>query len=71
MTNGRQGATGTELAERASAISLDWARKVVTVQDCGIEDLLEVVEVEEGILLLLFAQTLNSRPDSANIVQGE
>jgi DNA-binding Xre family transcriptional regulator len=29
----------------ASALSLDLAGKVVTVLDCGIEDLLEVVEV--------------------------
>jgi hypothetical protein len=42
MTNARQGATGAGLAERESAISLDWARKAVTVLDCGIEDLLEV-----------------------------
>jgi hypothetical protein len=29
---------------RASALSLDLAGKIVTVLDCGIEDLLEVVE---------------------------
>lgn len=29
----------------ASALSLDLAGKVVTVLDCGIEDLLEVVDV--------------------------
>ena len=29
----------------ASALSLDLAGKVVTVLDCGIEDLLEVVEI--------------------------
>ena len=29
----------------ASALSLDLASKIVTVLDCGIEDLLEVVEV--------------------------
>ncbi len=28
----------------ASALSLDLASKIVTVLDCGIEDLLEVVE---------------------------
>ena len=30
--------------KEASALSLDLAGKVVTVLDCGIEDLLEVVE---------------------------
>ena len=30
----------------ASALSLDLAGKIVTVLDCGIEDLLEVVEKE-------------------------
>jgi len=29
----------------ASALSLDLASRVVTVLDCGIEDLLEVVEI--------------------------
>ena len=30
--------------KRASALSLDLAGKIVTVLDCGIEDLLEVVD---------------------------
>jgi len=32
----------------ASALSLDLASKIVTVLDCGIEDLLEVVEQAQG-----------------------
>jgi DNA-binding Xre family transcriptional regulator len=32
-------------SKSASALSLDLASKIVTVLDCGIEDLLEVVEV--------------------------
>ena len=35
----------TDDLKSASALSLDLAGKVVTVLDCGIEDLLEVVEV--------------------------
>ena len=33
----------------ASALSLDLASKIVTVLDCGIEDLLEVVEIGTGL----------------------
>ena len=35
----------------ASALSLDLAGKIVTVLDCGIEDLLEVVEGSQRILM--------------------
>ena len=31
----------------ASALSLDLASKIVTVLDCGIEDLLEIVNTEK------------------------
>ena len=37
-------ARSAEDPKAASALSLDLAGKVVTVLDCGIEDLLEVVE---------------------------
>jgi hypothetical protein len=32
--------------QAASALSLDLASKIVTVLDCGIEDLLEVIEAD-------------------------
>ena len=32
-------------AKAASALSLDLAGRIVTVLDCGIEDLLEVIEI--------------------------
>jgi DNA-binding Xre family transcriptional regulator len=35
----------TDDPKAASALSLDLASRIVTVLDCGIEDLLEVVEV--------------------------
>jgi DNA-binding Xre family transcriptional regulator len=38
-------ARSAEDPKAASALSLDLAGKIVTVLDCGIEDLLEVVEV--------------------------
>ena len=41
MTNGRQCAPG---AERTTALSLDLTGKVVTMLNCGVENLLEVVE---------------------------
>jgi DNA-binding Xre family transcriptional regulator len=34
----------------ASALSLDLASKIVTVLDCGIDDLLEVVEELQSVL---------------------
>jgi DNA-binding Xre family transcriptional regulator len=38
-------ARSAEDPKAAAALSLDLASKIVTVLDCGIEDLLEVVEV--------------------------
>lgn len=40
----------------ASSLSLDLASKIVTVLDCGIEDLLEAVELEDWIEIHLIDQ---------------